>query len=64
MTCRHSCRNMHLFTECEWMCEYGISCALRWGIALVGGFLYWALLTLPWEKCFLGAGRTPGGGDI
>ena len=27
-----------------------IACALRWGVALVGEFIYWALLTLSWEK--------------
>ena len=25
--------------ECVWMCEHGIACALRWGVALVGDFL-------------------------
>ena len=38
--------------ECVWMCEHGITCALRWGVALVGDFLYWALLTLSWENIF------------
>ena len=64
MACRHSCRNMQIFTECVWMCKYGIACALRWGVALVGDFLYWASLTLSWKKMFSGAGRTPEGGDI
>ena len=36
--------------ECVWMCEHGIACALRWGVALVGDFLYWALLTPSWEN--------------
>ena len=26
---------------------HGIACALRWGVALVGKFLYWALLIPP-----------------
>ena len=26
--------------KCVWMCEHGIACALRWGVALVGDFLY------------------------
>ena len=52
MTCRHSCRNMHIFTECVWKCEYGIACTFRWGVALVGDFLYWTLLTLSWENIF------------
>ena len=25
--------------ECVWMCEYGIACALRWGVVLVGEFI-------------------------
>ena len=29
-----------------------IACARRWGAALVGEFLYWALLTLSWENIF------------
>ena len=31
---------------------HGIACALRWGVALVGAFLYWALLTPSWVKYF------------
>ena len=34
------------------MCEHGIACALLWGVALVGDFLYRALLTSSWEKHF------------
>ena len=26
-----------------------IACALRWGVALVGDYHYWALLTLSWD---------------
>ena len=52
MACRHSCRNVHVLLECVWMCEHGITCALRCGVALVGDFLYWALLTPLWEKIF------------
>ena len=26
--------------ECVWMCEHGIACALRWGVALIEDFLY------------------------
>ena len=29
--------------------EKGIECALRWGVALVGGILYLALLTPSWD---------------
>ena len=32
--------------------DYAIACALRWGVALVGDFLYWAKLTPLWEKYF------------
>ena len=32
--------------------DYVIACALRWGVALVGDFLYWAWLTPSWEKTF------------
>ena len=52
MTCKRSSRNMHIFTECVWMCEHDIACALRWGVALVGYFLCWALLTSLREKYF------------
>ena len=31
---------------------HGIACALRWGVALVGTFLYWELLIPPWENIF------------
>ena len=29
-----------------------ISCALRWGVALVGDYHYWALLTPSWDPPF------------
>ena len=28
---------------------YVISCAFRWGVAIVGEFFYWALLTVLWD---------------
>ena len=31
---------------------HGIACALRWGVTLIGAFLYWALLTPSWENIF------------
>ena len=40
---------------------FAIACALRWGVALVGEFLYWALLTLSWEN-ISGTGDTLGDG--
>ena len=32
-----------ILLECVSNCEHGIACALRWGVALVGDFLYWDL---------------------
>ena len=29
---------------------YAIACAFRWGVALVGEFFYWVLLTLSWDS--------------
>ena len=50
-----------ILLECVSNCEHGIACALRWGVALVGDFLYWALLTLSWENQFFsGNGGTTG----
>ena len=37
---------------CETVLLHGIACALRWGITLVGEFLYWVVLTLSWENIF------------
>ena len=36
-----------------------IACAFRWGVALVGEFFYWALLTPSWEP-FSGTGSVQG----
>ena len=41
-----------ILLECVWMCEHGIACALRWGVALVEDFLYYALFTPSWENIF------------
>ena len=50
----HSCRKLHNFYLNGYVFrEHGISCALRWGVALIGDFLYWAFLTPPWENHFL-----------
>ena len=49
------------YTECGMMCVCAIACALRWGVALVGEFLYWALLTPSWEN-ISGMGGTSGEG--
>ena len=32
--------------------NYVIACALRWEVALVGDFLYWAKRTPLWDKYF------------
>ena len=42
MACRIPCRIEILFIEmlmCVLLCEHGIACALRWGVALVGVIL-------------------------
>ena len=54
MTCRHSGRHVCV---CTWMCVCcaTISCALRWGVTLVGNFHYWALFTPLWDP-FSGTG--------
>ena len=44
--------------KCDMMC-YAIACALRWGVALVGIFLCWALLT-PSGDPLLGIGNVQG----
>ena len=49
MACRDPSRNVHNFS---WMCVFAIACTLRYGVALVGEFIYWALLTLSWENIF------------
>ena len=42
---------MHILVlEC--VCVVAIACALRWGVALVGEFNYWAMLTSSWENIF------------
>ena len=40
--------------------EHGIVCVLRWGVAPVGDFLYWALLIPWWENIFFGYWRYTG----
>ena len=56
-----SCRKLHNFYLNGYeFYEHGIACALRWGVALVGYFLYWALLTPLWENHFSGTEGTSG----
>ena len=37
---------------CLNVCMFVIAWTLRWGVALVGEFIYWALLTPSWENIF------------
>ena len=51
MACRHSGRHVYVALECVF--DYAtIACALRWGVALVGDYHYWALLTPSWDPPF------------
>ena len=44
MACRHLGRHVYVALGCVF--DYAtIACALRWGVALVGDYHYWALLT-------------------
>ena len=44
MACRHSGRHVYVALGCVFD-NATIACALRWRVALVGDYLYWALLT-------------------
>ena len=48
MACRHSGRHVYVALGCVFDCAT-ISCAVRWGVALVGDYHYWALLTPSWD---------------
>ena len=48
--CRHSSRDIHDSLECLLVCLVVITCALRWGVTLVGDYHYRALLTLSWDS--------------
>ena len=51
MECRHSGRHVYVALGCVF--DYAtIACALRWGVAIVGDYHYWALLTLSWDPPF------------
>ena len=51
MACRHSGRHVYVALGCVF--DYAtIACALRWGVALVGDYHYWALLTPSWDPPF------------
>ena len=48
MACRHLGRHVYVALGCVF--DYAtIACALRWGVALVGDYHYWALLTVSWD---------------
>ena len=49
----HSCRKLlNFYLNGYEFREHGIACALRCGVALIGDFLYWALLTPSWDNHF------------
>ena len=51
MACKHSGR--HVYVALGYVFDYAtIGCALRWGVALVGDYHYWALLTPSWDPPF------------
>ena len=51
MACRHSGRHVYVALGCVF--DYAtIAYALRWGVALVGDYHYWALLTPSWDPIF------------
>ena len=48
MACRHLGRHVYAALGCVF--DYAtIACALRWGVALVGDYHYWALRTVSWD---------------
>ena len=51
MACRHSGRHVYVALGCVLDCAT-IACALRWEVALVGDYHYWALLTPSWDPPF------------
>ena len=57
MACRHLGRHVYDALGCVF--DYAtIACALRWRVALVGDYHYWALLTPSWVH-ISGAGQLP-----
>ena len=51
MECRHS--SIHVYVALRCVFDYAtIGCALRGGVALVGDYHYWALLTPSWDPPF------------
>ena len=51
MACKHSGRHEYVTLGCVF--DYAtIACALRWRVAHVGDYHYWALLTPSWDPLF------------
>ena len=51
MAYRHLGRHVHVALGCVF--DFAtIACALRWGVALVGDYHYWALVTSSWDPPF------------
>ena len=48
MACRHSGRHVYVALGGVFDCVT-IACELRWGVALVRDYHYWALLTPSWD---------------
>ena len=56
MACSHSGRHGYVALECVF--DYvTIACALRWGVALIGDYHYWAFLTPSWDPLLSGTGQ-------
>ena len=59
MACRHS--GSHVYVALGYVFGYVIiACALRWGVALVGDYHYWALFTPSWDPPFRYRSSTDG----
>ena len=62
MACRHSGRHVYVALGCVF--NYAtIAYALRWGVALVGDYHYWALLTPSWDPLSGTRSNREGGTD-
>ena len=55
---KYSIKDFIFCMECGLMYVCNI-CAFRWGVALIGEFSYWALLTSSWDP-LLGTGSVQG----
>ena len=59
MTCRHSGRHVYVALGYVFDCAT-TACALRWGVAFVRDYHYWAFLTPSWDH-ILGVGQFTSG---